>query len=247
MDEPINFSYEDTDTFQNEISELYSYGEESEFFANRNAFEECMEDCGLPLTWKHMVQEQQTRAVNNLMSTLEVSCRPTRLKSCRALAYLVQGNFGECLSLEEQAKNSQDNVFRLYQQGLFQAFVQQLLMETDSANINNSSQPTPNLTSSQIFNDSSELRLILSVLCTITETMYHAKNSTDKTILEMRQQFILDLQHPIGDELLTVTLFQMLNNFCGNLAPHYPVRKITLLLWKIILITLGGTQTLKEL
>lgn len=246
MDEPINFVYEDTDSYQNEISEFYSYGEESEFFANRNAFEESMEDCGLPLTWKHMVSEQQSRAIHYLMTTLEVSCRTTRLKSCHALAYLVQGNFGECISLEEQANNSQGNVFILYQQGIFHAFLQQLLIE---ANLNPSehSQQQSSISSSQIFKDSSELRLILSVLCTITETMYQAQNSTDLKILEMRQQFISELQTPIVDELLSVTLFQMLNNFCGGLAPHYPVRKITLLLWKVILITLGGTKTLKEL
>lgn len=247
MDEPINFTYEDADLYQNEISELYSYGEESEFFANRNAFEESMEDCGLPLTWEHMVQEQKSKAINYLMTTLEVSCRMTRTKSCRALAYLIQGNFGECLSLEEQATNSQANVFLLCEQGIFQAFVQQLLIEADISSIETTSQQQASISTSQIFNDSSELRLILSVLCTITETMYHAKDSSDLKIQELRQQFIFDLQNPFGDELLVVTLFMMLNNFCGGLAPHYPIRKITLLLWKVILITLGGTKTLKEL
>lgn len=242
----LAFNYEDTDSFQNEISELYSYGEETEFFANRNAFEESMEDCGLPLVWKHMVPEQQSRAINFLMTTLEVSCRTTRLKSCRALAYLIQGNFGECLTIEEQAANSQENVFSLYEQGIFHAFVQQLLIE---ANLNSVTpfQSQSSTSSSQLFNDSSDLRMILSVLYTITETLYHSKDSTNIKVVDMRQQFILELQSPIGDELLTVTLFQMLNNFCGGLTPHYPVRKITLLLWKIILITLGGTQTLKEL
>lgn len=246
MDDPVNFNYEDTDSYQNEISELYSYSEESEFLSNRNAFEESMEDCGLPLTWKHMVSEQQYRAINYLMTTLEVSCRTTRIKSCRALAYLIQGNFGECLSLEEQANNSKENVFLLYQQGIFQAFVQQLLIESN-LNSKESPQYQPGVHTTQIYNDSSELRLVLSVLCTITETMYNAKDSTEVKTIEVRNQFISELQHPIGDELLTVTLFQMLNNFCSGLAPHYPVKKITLLLWKIILITLGGSSELRSL
>lgn len=249
MDEPINFTYQDTDSYQNEISELYSYSEDSEFFANRNAFEESMEDCGLPLTWKHMVAEQQSRAINYLMTTLEVSCRTTRIKSCRALAYLVQGNFGECLSLEEQASNSRENVFILYEQGVFQVFVQQLLIESNLHPKGSQQQQhnQANISSTQIYSDSSELRLILSVLCTITETMYHAKDSSDIRILDLRHQFITELQNPIGDEFLIVTLFQMLNNFCSGQALHYPVRKITLLLWKIILITLGGTQELKRM
>lgn len=246
-DEPINFVYDDTDTYQNEISELYLYGEEGEFLNNRNAFEESMEDCGLPLTWKHMAEEQKARAINYLMTALEVSCRTTRLKSCRALAYLVQGNFGECLSLEEQATNSQENVFLLYKQGLFQAFVQQLLIEIHLDSTNQEAQQHSNSSSTQSNNNLTELSLIMSVLCTITETMYHAKDSSDRLKLELRNQFVAELQNPIGHELLSVTLFQMLNRLCGGLAPQYPVRKITLLLWKIILITLGGTQTLKEL
>lgn len=241
------FFYKDTDSLKQEISDIYSYSEESEFFGNRNAFEECMEDIGLPLTWKHMVPEQQGRALNYLMTTLEVSCHATRIKSARAIGYLIQGNFGECLSLEEQATNSQANVFLLYEQGIFQAFVQQLHIEADISSMETQNQQQASISTSQIFNDSSELRLILSVLCTITETMYHAKDSNDLKIQELRQQFISDLQNPFGDELLVVTLFQMLNNFCGGLAPHYPVRKITLLLWKVILITLGGTKTLREL
>lgn len=251
MDDAINFTYEDTDSYQNEISELYSYIEESEFLANRNAFEESMEDSGLPLTWKHMVKKQKSRAINYLMSTLEVSCRETRIKSCRALSYLVQGNFGDCLTLEEQANNSKENVFLLHEFGLYSAFVQQLLIEANlSNNTNNSNCEDPqqsNISSSQIFNDSAELRLILAVLSTITETMYQAKDSSDPKIQELRNQFILELQSSIGDGPLSVVLFQMLNNFCSGMAPHYPVRKIILLLWKVILITLGGTDKLKDL
>lgn len=248
MSETINYVYDDTDTYQNEISEIYSYSEESEFFSNRNAFEESMEDCGLPLAWKHMVKEQKSRAINHLFSSLEVTCRATRIKSCRSLAYLIQGNFGECLTLEDQAKNSQENVFYLYEQNIFHLFVQQLVIEINH--------PTPsselqrqgaNAPTSQIFTDSSDLRLILSVLCTITETMYHAKDSTDPRIQELRQQFIEELQTPFDGELLSVTLFQMLNTFCGGFAPHFPVRKITLLLWKVLLLSLGGTDTLREL
>lgn len=240
LDEPIDFKYEDTDSYENEIGEIYAYGEEHEFFANRSAFEECMEDKGLPLIWKHMVDEQKFKAINYLMMTLEVSNRSVRIKSCRALAYLVQGNFGECLSLAEQAENSKSNVFLLYEQGIFQSFVQQLLIECEIT-------PEKQHNISKTYIDSTELRLILSVLCTITETMYHVKETDDTKRKSLRQQFILDLQQPYGDELLTIILFQMLNKFCGGNAPHYPVRKITLLLWKIILITLGGTNKLREI
>lgn len=52
---------------------------------------------------------------------------------------------------------------------------------------------------------------------------------------------------PIGDELLSVKLFNMITKFCGGTAPHFPMKKVLLLLWKVSLINLGGMDTLRRL
>lgn len=52
---------------------------------------------------------------------------------------------------------------------------------------------------------------------------------------------------PIGDELLSVKLFNMITKFCGGTAPHFPMKKVLLLLWKVSLISLGGMNTLRQL
>lgn len=59
--------------------------------------------------------------------------------------------------------------------------------------------------------------------------------------------FIIVLDAPIGDELLAVKLLNMITRFCGGTAPHFPMKKVLLLLWKISLVSLGGMDTLRRL
>lgn len=71
--------------------------------------------------------------------------------------------------------------------------------------------------------------------------------STADTYLYHPLMWMSLVDAPIGDELLSVKLFNMITKFCGGTAPHFPMKKVLLLLWKVSLISLGGMDTLRQL
>merc|ERR1719411_1237691 len=71
------------------------------------------------------------------------------------------------------------------------------------------------------------------------------RNHTDK---HLRDTFISDLNTPVdGEELLAIKLMSMVTRFCSGSAPHFPMKKVLLLLWKVLLTSLGGMESLQQL
>lgn len=96
--------------------------------------------------------------------------------------------------------------------------------------------------------DSTDLRVILSVLYIITEVMREEMKNLKHSIYKNNvESFKEDLINPYGEELLIVKLLGMVTYFCSGAAPHFPMKKVLLLLWKLILVSLGGIDTLREL
>ncbi|XP_040166182.1 striatin-interacting protein 1 homolog isoform X2 [Anopheles arabiensis] len=239
----LDFVYADADSHANEIAELYSYTEQAEFQHNVKAFEDQMELYKLPPMWQKLSESEQNGVILKLLDQLDMSKKSQRMKAARCILYLAQGCWVEVQSDQEQQMWARKNVMLLYSAGVFGAFVELLNLEIDNSS-------TANIAMRKIavsLADSIDLRVILSVLYIITEVMRAEKESKNQEYSQLVSNFVTEITYPIGDELLSVKLLGMVTHFCSGMAPHFPMKKVLLLLWKISLVSLGGMDTLKYL
>uniref|UniRef100_T1JAT6 Far11/STRP N-terminal domain-containing protein n=1 Tax=Strigamia maritima TaxID=126957 RepID=T1JAT6_STRMM len=244
----IEFSYSDADDHLREIAELYSYTEENEFHQNRKAFEELMEEYGIGAKWCKMNETQQRRVISRLLDQLEISQRAIRIKALRSVLYLLQGVFAEVESEEEQQHWERTNVFLLYANGVFTICAELLSMEVKCENFLKKlwlnaamcalRKPAVSLS------DSTDLRIILNILYTFIEVM---RCSRDSDTDEMKRTRELLRQKSEFSIMPIMALLFMITEFCSGTVPHFPIKKILLLLWKILLVSLGGMDELREL
>ncbi|XP_055635161.1 striatin-interacting protein 1 isoform X2 [Toxorhynchites rutilus septentrionalis] len=239
----LDFIYADADTHANEIAELYSYTEQPEFQHNVKAFEDQMEYYKLPPSWQKLTVKEQRGIILKLLDQLDMSKKSLRMKAARCILYLAQGCWAEVQCDQEQQTLARNNVMLLYDAGVFGAFVELLNLEIDNSS-------TASIAIRKVavsLADSVDLRVILSVLYIITEVMRAEKESGNEECSKLVANFTNEITYPIGDELLSVKLLGMITKFCSGLAPHFPMKKVLLLLWKVSLVSLGGMDTLKDL
>lgn len=236
----LEFFYEDADTYGNEISELYSYTEVPEFKRNLAAYEGLLAKWAIPLQWQRLSPELRKSAILRLVNHLELSNKGLRAEAARALLYIAQGCWSEVQSDQEQQQWTRYNVSLLIKYGVFQAVVENLGLEIEFG-------PMAVRKPAVSLADSAELRVILSILYTIVETVRSKSEDDTDEFEEVRKGFRVELGQPMRDELLAVKLLNMVMKFCGGSAPHFPIKKVLLLLWKVILVSVGGTPELREI
>lgn len=244
IDSPdLDFVYDDTDTHASEIAELYSYTEQPELQLNVKAFEDQMEQYGLLPSWQRLQNVEKKSVIMKLLNQLEMSSKPLRIKAARCILYIAQGCWAEVQSDAEQQQWSRTNVMLLYEFGVFTAFTDLLNIEIE----NNTAAHVAMRKLAVSLADSQDLRIILSVLYIITEVMRVERTFEYSEYKNLVDTFCFELGVPIGEELLIVKLLGMVTRFCSGAAPHFPMKKVLLLLWKLIIVTLGGIAKLREI
>ncbi|XP_042879095.1 striatin-interacting protein 1 homolog isoform X5 [Penaeus japonicus] len=242
----IEFNYDDADLQENEMAELYSYTEGPEFQLNLKAWEEVCAELGVVPLWQSASDASRRSLIVRLSDHLELCHRSPRMRAARAILYIAQGCWGEVQSDREQAMWARRNVFLLVQCGVWASFLQLLHLEIE--NVGGTESQRKQAVSASLA-DSADLRVILSVLYTVVETLRVLGDDDNEVQTQIRLAFCEELAQPQAEaeELVAMTLLGMVTRFCNSSAPHFPIRKVLLLLWKVLLCSLGGTQVLAQL
>ncbi|KAF2982654.1 hypothetical protein EK904_006722, partial [Melospiza melodia maxima] len=147
---------------------------------------------------------------------------------------LLAGTFGECSSEAEVQAWMRYNIFLLLEVGTFNALVELLNMEIDNSAACSSAVRKPAISLA----DSTDLRVLLNIMYLIVETVRQEAEGDKPEWKSMRQTFRAELGAPLyNNEPFSVMLFGMVTKFCSGHAPHFPMKKVLLLLWKTVLFS----------
>nr|XP_060477836.1 striatin-interacting protein 1 [Panthera onca] len=235
----LEFEYADTDKWAAELSELYSYTEGPEFLMNRKCFEEDFRIHVTDKKWTELDTNQHRTHAMRLLDGLEVTAREKRLKVARAILYVAQGTFGECSS-EAEVQSWMRELFIVLPGGGPDSPI--FSCSNSAACSSAVRKPAISLA------DSTDLRVLLNIMYLIVETVHQECEGDKAEWRTMRQTFRAELGSPLyNNEPFAIMLFGMVTKFCSGHAPHFPMKKVLLLLWKTVLCTLGGFEELQSM
>ncbi|KAM9321026.1 striatin-interacting protein 1 [Gastrophryne carolinensis] len=240
----LEFLYADSDKWAAELSELYSYTEGPEFQLNKKCFEEDFQIHVPDKKWTELDVAHQRAHTMRLLDGLEVTAREKRLKVARALLYIAQGTFGDCSSEADVQIWQRHNLFLLLEAGGFNALVELLNMEVENSAACSNAVRKPAISLA----DSTDLRVLLNIMYLMVDILREESEGDTEKWKTMRQTFRTELGSPMyNNEPFAVMLFGMVTKFCSGHAPHFPMKKVLLLLWKTVLFTLGGFEELQKM
>ncbi|CDW51858.1 protein FAM40B [Trichuris trichiura] len=262
----IEFEYDDCDELAHELNEMYSYSESLEFFENYQAFHDFC-SCRRFSGWQQSARPQRCCLVEAMLDQLESSVADVRLKALQALAYILQGCFMDHDTEEALLESISSNAFLCYDCGAWSLLCMVLQMEIDQSWDIACSLPPRSLrvfsgskVTSDSLKDSHVLRLTLACMYTIVECVRRFEcnkersDNSDDTLseedvlrTEVKRSLLNELDDATSSLNVVPVLFDMLSRFCAGLVPHYPIRKVLLLLWKCLLAVLGGWRALHNL
>ncbi|CAD5222791.1 unnamed protein product [Bursaphelenchus okinawaensis] len=299
----ISFVYADCDSFGNELSELYSYSESSEFAVNMELFQAYAEARKISPIWIFNEKDEMKAVFIDLIQRFESVNIDTRLEASRILLYLLQGAYADfekpyaesVQALMDEARShisyiddtdfaeqicliqSAANCYMAYECGIFRALCQLFMTEFSDVNVvdlnvsdrghSSLSQYSSHRSMSSIDGESRSKKVYTladnEILRVLLASMYHMVESIRrKEVLQkvihvsdysmarlenLQHNFLVELGEPLEglSKPLFVFLLDVVPPFVRGSCPKYPIKKVLLLAWKIILATLGDLEALR--
>ncbi|CAG8581585.1 6314_t:CDS:10 [Diversispora eburnea] len=229
LQKEFTFTYADSDNFYKEIDEFYSYVEISQCLENKKTFEEWFDG-----SWINSTISERRTCIEYLLETLELKDPAKRFSSARKLLYIAQGTFGELTNPEQQLEWIKENNKLLRNCGALLSYFQALKL---ACRVHDHYSRPDSTTERQMYMEdvNMEIGFYLTLLYMLTEV--HRGDESFGTELA-------DLNPP-----MTVFLFDLIASLREKEknAKGYPVKKLLLVLWKVILTSIGELSEIKNL
>ncbi|RUS21017.1 N1221-like protein-domain-containing protein [Endogone sp. FLAS-F59071] len=224
-----DFIYADSDTLKNEIDEFYNYLEIPQYIENKELFQE-----GFGERWTECTISERRVYIEYLLEQLELKDIEKRLATTRRLLYIAQGTFAECSDSTVHLHWIVENNKILRKSGALLSYYQALKLASNAHDICNQIDPQV----SQLADINREIDYYLTLLYMLVEV----HRGDEKTGGEKFGNELSRLDPP-----LTVFLFGLVAQLREKNVKTFPVKKLLLLLWKVMISSLGGFKDFARL
>ncbi|KAJ6234208.1 protein required for hyphal anastomosis ham-2 [Anaeramoeba flamelloides] len=215
------YTYTDYDSLHQEISDIFSFGEQKEIqTVCSKAYSKQMKTIfGEELDWKTMKNEQKTEIIEIMLENLELKDLKKRLRSLCTLLYISAGLPNEFAVFEQRLQQIINNNRLMNKSDALTIFINYLIMLSFSEL---SEKPSKH----QIVKANYELRLILNLLLVLIEV----NKGTPEFVEEITGQFVFAKN-------FIFLPFKLISDANDHPQRKYPIKKILLLLWKLLLFS----------
>ncbi|CAL8082901.1 unnamed protein product [Orchesella dallaii] len=236
-DERIAFEYNDWDVLENELAEIYGYYELDNFSNNLRAFNSLIRRRkNVGIKWQSLEKKDRISFIHDLLDQLEIANRLKQLEALLALNYIVQGCWGEFITLSTQLHWTEVNVELLLECDAFWCvldFFKAVSAEFEGGTVSDDDLSVP------------FFEISLNILCSIAiVTVVKTSRSDAGTLFQALLDETLELR---GGELAIFSLLNVFNLVKNVSTKCFLVKKLLLLIRSVLLLTLGGSDELSRL
>ncbi|KAJ6228021.1 protein required for hyphal anastomosis ham-2 [Anaeramoeba flamelloides] len=215
------YTYTNYDSLHQEISDIFSFGEQKEIqtVCSKAYSKEMKAIFGEELEWKTMKNEQKTEIIEIMLENLELKDLKKRLRSLCVLLYISTGLPNEFTVFEQRLQQIINNNRLMNKSDALTIFINYLIMLSFSEL---SEKPSKH----QMVKANYELRLILNLLLVLIEV----NKDTPEFKEEITGQFVFEKN-------FIFLPFKLISDANDHPPRKYPIKKILLLLWKLLLFS----------